>query len=106
MSNRVRKDKDSHRKLWAVLFVIISLFCIIFFAARGRFQAPVSSKAALLVLSPFQQAVSWVGSQVIHVTGCIWEIVPVHEQMKQNASKAIGSVSINKIPSRMRVNAF
>lgn len=80
MSNRVRKDKDSHRKLWAVLFVIISLFCIIFFAARGRFQAPVSSKAALLVLSPFQQAVSWVGSQVSHVTGSIWEIVTVHEQ--------------------------
>lgn len=80
MSNRVRKDKDSHRKLWAVLFVIVSLFCIIFFAARGRFQAPVSSKAALLVLSPFQQAVSWVGSQVSHVTGSIWEIVTVHEQ--------------------------
>lgn len=82
MSNRVRKDKDSHRKLWAVLFVIVSLFCIIFFAARGRFQAPVSSKAALLVLSPFQQAVSWVGSQVSHVTGSIWEIVTVHEQNK------------------------
>ncbi len=80
MSNRVRKDKDSHRKLWAVLFVIVSLFCIIFFAARGRFQAPVSSKAVLLVLSPFQQAVSWVGSQVSHVTGSIWEIVTVHEQ--------------------------
>ncbi|TYZ26931.1 rod shape-determining protein MreC [Selenomonas caprae] len=82
MSNRVRKDKDSHRKLWAVLFVIVSLFCIIFFVARGRFQAPVSSKAALLVLSPFQQAVSWVGSQVSHVTGSIWEIVTVHEQNK------------------------
>ena len=82
MSNRVRKDKDSHRKLWAVLFVIVSLFCIIFFAARGRFQAPVSSKAALLVLSPFQQAISWVGSQVSHVTGSIWEIVTVHEQNK------------------------
>ncbi|SFT71577.1 rod shape-determining protein MreC [Selenomonas sp. GACV-9] len=82
MSNRVRKDKDSHRKLWAVLFVIVSLFCIIFFAARGRFQAPVSSKAALLVLSPFQQAVSWVGSQVRYVTSSVWEIVTIHEQNK------------------------
>ena len=37
-----------------MVFVTISLFCIIFFAARGRFQAPVSSQAVSLALSPFQ----------------------------------------------------
>ena len=45
MSNHVRKDKEGGRKGWAMAFVVVSLFCIIFFAARGRFQAPVSSQA-------------------------------------------------------------
>lgn len=82
MSSRVRKDKNSHRKKWALLFVIVSLFCIIFFAARGRFQTPASSQAVSLVLSPFQQAVSWVGEQLGSVTDNIWDIATVHEQNK------------------------
>lgn len=82
MSNRVRKDKDSHRKLWAVLFVIVSLFCIIFFAAKGRFQAPANSKAVSLVLSPFQQTAAWIGGQLDYVTSTIWDIATAHEQNK------------------------
>ena len=82
MSNRVRRDKNSNRKLWAMLFVVVSLFCIIFFAARGRFQVPVSSQTVSLVLSPFQQAVSWVGGQLAYVTGNVWDIDTVHEQNK------------------------
>ncbi|MBP8598886.1 MAG: rod shape-determining protein MreC [Selenomonas sp.] len=82
MSNRVRRDKNSNRKLWAMLFVVVSLFCVIFFAARGRFQVPVSSQTVSLVLSPFQQAVSWVGGQLAYVTGNVWDIATVHEQNK------------------------
>lgn len=65
-----------------MVFVTISLFCIIFFAARGRFQAPVSSQAVSLALSPFQQAVSWVANEIRYVTGAIWEISTLYEQNK------------------------
>lgn len=82
MSKRVRRDSHSGRKVWALLFVIISVFCIIFFSARGRFHAPVSSEAVSLVLSPFQSAVSWVGSQINYVTANIWDIVTEHQQNK------------------------
>ncbi len=82
MSNRVRKDKDAGSKAWVMVFVTVSLFCIIFFAARGRFQAPVSSQAVSLVLSPFQQAVSWVSNEFRFVTSNIWEIATIHEQNK------------------------
>ncbi|BAL84111.1 putative rod shape-determining protein MreC [Selenomonas ruminantium subsp. lactilytica TAM6421] len=82
MSNRVRRDKEDGRKGWAMVFVTISLFCIIFFAARGRFQAPVSSQAVSLVLSPFQQAVSWVANEVHYVTGAVWEMATLYEQNK------------------------
>jgi len=82
MSSRVRKDKNPHRKTWAVLFVIVSLFCIIFFAAKGRFQATANSQAVALVLSPFQQAVSWIGGQLDYVTSTVWDIATAHEQNK------------------------
>ena len=82
MSSRVRKSSNPHRRLWVLLIVLVSIFCVIFFAARGRFQVPVTSRAVLLVLSPFQQAVSWVGDQVSGVTRNIWDIVTVHEQNK------------------------
>ncbi len=82
MSNHVRKDKEDGRKGWAMAFVVVSLFCIIFFAARGRFQAPVSSQAVSLALSPFQQATAWVANEVRYVTGTIWEISTLYEQNK------------------------
>jgi rod shape-determining protein MreC len=82
MSNHVRKDKEDGRKGWAMAFVVVSLFCIIFFAARGRFQAPVSSQAVSLALSPFQQAVSWVANEIRYVTGAVWEISTLYEQNK------------------------
>ena len=80
--SRVRRDKKSPKKVWALLFVLVSLFCLILFAARGRFQAPVASQTVSLILSPFQQAVSWFGSELNYITSNIWEIVTVHEQNK------------------------
>ena len=82
MSSRVRKSRNPHRRLWVLLIVLVSIFCVIFFAARGRFQVPVTSRAVLLVLSPFQQAVSWAEDQVSGLTRNIWDIVTVYEQNK------------------------
>ena len=65
-----------------MVFVVVSLFCIIFFAARGRFQAPVSSQAVSLFLSPFQQGVAWVANEVRFVTSTVWEIATLYEQNK------------------------
>jgi rod shape-determining protein MreC len=82
MSNHVRKDKEGGRKGWAMAFVVVSLFCIIFFAARGRFQAPVSSQAVSLVLSPFQQATAWVANEIHYATSAVWEVATLYEQNK------------------------
>lgn len=78
--NRVRRDKNSQRTVWLLIFVAVSIFVIIFFAARGRFSAPVSSQAVTGVLAPFQRAVSWAGYQVNGVTSAIWELVSAYYQ--------------------------
>ena len=85
--SRVRRNRNSSRKVWVLLFVFASIFSIIFLAQRGRFEVPLSSKTVSLVLSPFQQAVSWVGSQVNYVTSNIWEIATEHQQNKMLRSE-------------------
>ncbi len=80
--SRVRRDRNSSRKMWVLLFVFASIFSIIFLAQRGRFEVPVSSQTVSLVLSPFQKAVSWFGNQVNYVTSNIWEIATEHQQNK------------------------
>ncbi len=82
MSRRVRRDKHSGRKIWVLIVVLVSVFCLIFFAARGRFQAPVANQAVAVVLSPFERGISWVGSQLRYLTSNIWDIATVHEQNK------------------------
>lgn len=78
--SRVRREKNSTRKIWALIFVAVSVFCVVFFAARGRFQTPVATGAATLIVSPFQRALSWIGAQGHYITSTVYEIITVHEQ--------------------------
>ena len=80
--SKVRRDRDSGRTIWILVFVAVSVFCIIFFAARGRFSVPFSSRAATTIFAPFQRAASWAGNQVQDVTTNIWDILTVHQQNK------------------------
>lgn len=76
------RDKNPRRKWWLLLVVLVSVFCIVFFAANGRFRVPVSSRAVSLVLSPFQSAVGWVGTQVTYLESEVWDFLTLHEQNK------------------------
>lgn len=82
MSGKYRKNRGTGKKIGILIVVLISLFCIIFFSARGRFKAPVLNQAVSVVVTPFQSVISWVGSQLNYVTSNIWEIVTVHQQNK------------------------
>lgn len=85
--SRIRREINSTRKIWALIFVLVSVFCLIFFAARGRFATPVSSGIVSVILSPFQRAVAWVGTQVHYVASDIYDIATVHEQNKMLRSE-------------------
>lgn len=78
--SRVRREKNSQRTIWLLLFVAAAVFVIIFFAARGKFNAPVSGAAVSTALAPFQRAISWAGYQVNGITSSIWELVTAHYQ--------------------------
>lgn len=63
-------------------FVAVSVFCIVFFAAQGRFNVLFSSQAVMTVLAPFQRAAAWAGDQVNGTLINFGDIMAVHEQNK------------------------
>ena len=81
MSNKVRKEKKTGKKIIALIFVFI-VFCCVFFAARGKFPTPAANGAAMTIMSPFQRALSWIGSQLAFVKDSVAEISHLHEQNK------------------------
>ena len=83
MNNKVRKEKKNGKRIIALIFVFISVFCCVFFAARGRFSTTVTNGLAMSIVSPFQRAFSWVGSQLAFVKNSVAEISHLHEQNKQ-----------------------
>ena len=83
MANKIRREKRSGQKIIALIFVFLSVFCIVFFAARGKFEAPATSQGLTLILSPFQSAVSWVGNKLGFITTTVHDVMTVHEQNKQ-----------------------
>ena len=81
--SKIVRDRDNARSVWILIFVVVSVVCIIFFAARGRFELPISNQAALTALAPFQRAAAWANSKVQHVFDEVHDIMNVHEQNKQ-----------------------
>ena len=82
MIDRIGRARQAGRKIWALLFVLLALFCVIFFAARGRFQATASTATVGTVLAPFEMIFSYAGQQIRYMTSNLWEIATVHEQNK------------------------
>ena len=82
MSNKVRKEKSTGKKIIALIVVFISVFCCVFFAARGKFATNGANNSAMTILSPFQRAFAWVGSQLAFVKDTVNEMSNLHEQNK------------------------
>ena len=87
MSDKIRREKKSGRKIAALIFVFVSVFFIVFFAARGRFETPVANKSVSLALSPFQNTISWITDKFGSMIETVNDIMNVHEQNKQLQSE-------------------
>ena len=78
-----QKKPKSNRKIFAVIALFVMVFCVIFFAARGKVEVPFVSKTAMVVLSPFQNFFSWAGSQITFLKRTVTEIQYLHKQNRQ-----------------------
>ena len=71
--SKVKREGETGRTAWLLIFITVSVFCIVFFAARGRFVTPFSSPAVITLLAPFQ-------AQVQGVVANVQDILTVHQQ--------------------------
>ena len=82
MRDKIKREDRSGRKVAALIFVFISIFCLVFFAARGKFETPIANKTVALILSPFEGTFSWISDKFIFIKTTIDDIINVHEQNK------------------------
>lgn len=79
---KIKREQESGRVVWILVFVAASIFILIFFAAKGRFNIPVHNQAVMTLLAPFQRAASWAGDGIHDGLAEIWDILTVQKQNK------------------------
>lgn len=84
---RVRKEPGSSKRILILLAVLISVFVLIFSAAGGKYQFPMSERIVMTVLAPFQGVINSVGNHVRQMTTAVWEIATVYQQNKMLLSE-------------------
>ena len=82
MGNKSNREKTSGKRILALIFVFVNVFCCVFFAARGRFATPMTNNTAMAIVAPFQSAFSWVGNNILSLKATVTELMNLHEQNK------------------------
>ena len=81
--SRIRQDSDSRKTTWVFVAVVVSLFLVIFLAARGQLNPILTNSTVITALAPFQRAISWAGDKINGATTTVWEIATVYDQNKE-----------------------
>ena len=81
--SRIRQDSDSRKTTWVFVAVVVSLFLVIFLAARGQLNPILTNSTVITALAPFQRAISWAGDKINGATTTVWEIATVYYQNKE-----------------------
>ncbi len=80
MSRIRRDDQDSNSKVWLLFVSLVLVFCLVFFAGKGKFQSPFLSRAVLTLLRPFQVVMNWTGDKIQSFRTEFWEVYYVYDQ--------------------------
>lgn len=78
--SKIRRDNDSRKTNWVIVSVTVSLFLVIFLAARGHLNPIFTNATVISALAPFQRAISWAGEKVDGAATTVWEIATVYYQ--------------------------
>lgn len=94
--SRVRREPYSgFKKNILLLLVLVSVFALIFAAAKGKYKFPLSEKIVITIVAPFESVISGIGNQLRAMTENVWEMVTVYEQNKMLKSEVEQLRSLN-----------
>ena len=71
------------KKIWILILVLLSVFCIIFFSASGRISIPLTNRVVITLLAPFQSFSSALGNKSGSIVNSINELITVYDENKQ-----------------------
>ena len=63
---KIKREQESGRVVWILVFVAASIFILIFFAAKGRFNVPVHNQTVMTLLAPFQRDWQRFGTSLLY----------------------------------------
>lgn len=75
--------KSPSKRSLIILFIIISMICILFFAAIGRFNAPLANAIVINTLAPFQSVTSAVSNKYNDFRNYIYDVFYVYDQNRE-----------------------
>ena len=75
--------KSPSKRSLIILFIIISMICILFFAAIGRFNAPLANAIVINALAPFQSVTSAVSNKCNDFRNYIYDVFYVYDQNRE-----------------------
>lgn len=75
--------KLSSKRPLIVLFIVISVICILFFAAINKFNAPLANAIVVNVLAPFQSVTSTISSKCNDFRNYVYDVFYVYDQNRE-----------------------
>jgi len=85
--SRVRREVSSNKKIYVLVAAFTLVIILIFGAAKGKYQLPLSEKITMTMLAPFQGIMNSVSNGIRQGTTAIWEIATVYQQNKMLKSE-------------------
>ena len=73
----------SVKRLLIVIFVVISVLCIIFFAAISRFNTPLFHAVVINMLAPFQSVTSAVSGKISAFGDYVGDVFYVYDENRE-----------------------
>ena len=73
----------SVKRLLIVIFVVISVLCIIFFAAISRFNTPLFHAVVINILAPFQSVTSAVSGKISAFGDYVGDVFYVYDENRE-----------------------
>lgn len=71
------------KRFLVVVFLVVSIICIIFFAAVSRFNAPLASRITVTVLAPFQTVTSVITNKCHDFSNYVADVFYVYDKNQQ-----------------------
>jgi rod shape-determining protein MreC len=85
--SRVRREVSSNKKIYVLVAAFTLVIILIFGAAKGKYQLPLSEKITMTMLAPFQGIMNSVSNGIRQGTTAVWEIATVYQQNKMLKSE-------------------